>query len=37
MKVGVFGSEYQAEKQSVIKRMFEKLRSQEVEDRKSVV
>lgn len=31
MKVGVFGSEYQAEKQSVIKRMFEKLRSQEVE------
>lgn len=31
MKVGVFGSEYQAEKQSVIKRLFEKLRSQEVE------
>ena len=29
MKVGVFGSEYQAEKQNVIKRLFEKLRQQE--------
>ena len=25
MKVGVFGSEYQEEKQNVIKRLFEKL------------
>lgn len=31
MKVGVFGSEYQAEKQNVIKRLFEKLRQQESE------
>ena len=31
MKVGVFGSEYQVEKQSQIKRLFEKLRSQEAE------
>lgn len=31
MKVGVFGSEYQAEKQSVIRRLFEKLRAQEAE------
>lgn len=31
MKVGVFGSEYQMEKQNIIKRLFEKLRSQEAE------
>lgn len=31
MKVGVFGSEYQVEKQSIIRRLFEKLRSQEAE------
>lgn len=31
MKVGVFGSEYQQEKQNIIKRLFEKLRSQEAE------
>lgn len=31
MKVGVFGSEYQVEKQNIIKRLFEKLRSQEAE------
>lgn len=31
MKVGIFGSEYQVEKQSQIKRLFEKLRLQEVE------
>lgn len=31
MKVGIFGSEYQIEKQSIIKRLFEKLRSQEAE------
>lgn len=31
MKVGVFGSEYQVEKQNQIKRLFEKLRSQEAE------
>lgn len=31
MKVGVFGSEYQREKQNIIKRLFEKLRSQEAE------
>ncbi|RHJ83029.1 NAD kinase [Parabacteroides sp. AM08-6] len=31
MKVGVFGSEYQADKQSIIKRLFEKLREQEAE------
>lgn len=31
MKVGIFGSEYQVEKQSQIKRLFEKLRSQEAE------
>ena len=33
-KVGIFGSEYQADKQLVIKRLFEKLASL---DRKSVV
>ena len=31
MKVGVFGSEYQEEKQNVIKRLFEKLNEREVE------
>lgn len=31
MKVGVFGSEYQVEKQSIIKRLFEKLHAQEAE------
>lgn len=31
MKVGVFGSEYQMEKQNIIKRLFDKLRSQEAE------
>lgn len=31
MRVGVFGSEYQEEKQSVIKRLFEKLHAQEAE------
>lgn len=31
MKVGVFGSEYQAEKQIVIKRLFEKLHQMEAE------
>lgn len=31
MKVGVFGSEYQQEKQNIIKRLFEKLHSQEAE------
>lgn len=31
MKVGVFGSEYQVDKRSVLKRLFEKLRSQEAE------
>lgn len=31
MKIGVFGSEYQAEKQNVIKRLFEKLRALEAE------
>ena len=31
MKVGIFGSEYQVEKQSQIKRLFEKLISQEAE------
>ena len=31
MKVGIFGSEYQAERQSLIKRLFAKLRDQEAE------
>ena len=31
MKVGVFGSEYQEEKQNVIKRLFEKLIEKEAE------
>lgn len=31
MKVGVFGSEYQQEKQNIIKRLFEKLHLQEAE------
>lgn len=31
MKVGIFGSEYQMEKQNIIKRLFEKLRFQEAE------
>lgn len=31
MKVGIFGSEHQLDKQSVIKRLFEKLHSQEAE------
>ena len=30
-KVGIFGSEYQADKQLVIKRLFEKLASLEAE------
>ena len=28
MKVGIFGSEYQIERQNLIKRLFEKLREQ---------
>ena len=31
MKVGIFGSEYQVERQSLLKRLFDKLRSQEAE------
>ena len=31
MRVGIFGSKYQVEKQSQIKRLFEKLISQEAE------
>ena len=31
MKVGIFGSEYQAERQSLIKRLFAKLREREAE------
>lgn len=31
MKIGVFGSEYQVEKQNIIKRLFAKLRSHEAE------
>ena len=31
MKVGIFGSEYQIERQNLIKRLFEKLREQEAD------
>ena len=30
MKVGIFGSEYQIERQNLIKRLFEKLREQDL-------
>ena len=31
MKVGIFGSEYQIERQNLIKRLFKKLREQEAD------